>query len=204
MNINVALIDKLIRLRNGYSLPASKLRGEWVEDLLRDGILISRSHGCRRIISASDVHQLEQSLVHLDERLGNLERTRSLLTNSYSRAEQASSSGNSKLTPIRSCPGFPVNSYEPNTCQLNGKKFIVSPDEGSFLFVTDWKQFAIPKDVVVVGIENMENFRLIRWQEHLFSSLIPHKHILFVSRYPQSTDLHTWLKRIPNEYYPLW
>lgn len=34
MKITLSLIEKLIRLRSGESLPASALRGEWVEELL--------------------------------------------------------------------------------------------------------------------------------------------------------------------------
>lgn len=45
MKITIALIDKLNLLRNGESLPASQLKGEWVDDLVRDGVLISTSHG---------------------------------------------------------------------------------------------------------------------------------------------------------------
>ena len=41
MKITLSLIEKLIRLRSGVSLPASALRGEWVEELLRDGTLIN-------------------------------------------------------------------------------------------------------------------------------------------------------------------
>ena len=52
MKITIALIDKLIRLRNGETLPASQLKGEWVEDLVRDGVLISTSHGSRRTLFA--------------------------------------------------------------------------------------------------------------------------------------------------------
>lgn len=51
-----------------------------------------------------------------------------------------------------------------------------------------------------MGIENMENFRLIRQQKNLFSSLLPNRRILFVSRFPQSLDLRLWLKDIPNSY----
>ena len=47
MKITALLIDKLIRLRNGESLPASQLRGEWVDELEREGVIISTSHGWR-------------------------------------------------------------------------------------------------------------------------------------------------------------
>ena len=32
MKMTVALLDKLIRLRQGESLPASQLQGEWVNE----------------------------------------------------------------------------------------------------------------------------------------------------------------------------
>ena len=77
---------------------------------------------------------------------------------------------------------------------------MVNPQEGSFLFVADWQEFRIPEDVVVVGVENMENFRLIRRQRTLFEQSIGSEHLLFVSRYPQSTDLASWLQLISNRY----
>ena len=46
----------------------------------------------------------------------------------------------------------------------------------------------------------MENFRLIRRQQSLFASALAGKRLLFVSRYPQSSDLRTWLQTIPNQY----
>ncbi len=226
MKITLSLIDKLLRLRAGESLPSSALRGEWVEELLRDGVLVSCSQGSRRTLIASAPEMLEQALGQIDERLGGLERMRRLLTQAaeasrseqaaemhrVSRSEQAAETGNSKLVAVRSCPGFPVNSYEPIPCRLNGEEMEVCPNEGSFLFVADWQCFSIPEDVVVVGIENMENFRLIRQQRALFSALLPNgqllseeslrpdSRLLFVSRYPQSSDLRSWLRTIPNRY----
>lgn len=85
------------------------------------------------------------------------------------RSEQAADTGNSKLVTSRSCPGFPVNSYE-LTCSLNGKQLVINPQEGTFLFITDWQSFTIPTDVTIVNIENMENFRFIRQQKALFTS----------------------------------
>lgn len=201
MKVTLSLIDKLLRLRTGESLPASALRGEWVEELLRDGVLISRSKGSRRTIVAAHPDALEKALGNIDERLGCLDRMKRLLQGTEtSRSVQAAETGNSKLVTARSCPGFPVNSYEPICCQLNGQRVEVSPDEGSFLFVAEWQWFSIPEDVVVVGIENMENFRLIRQQRTLFSSLLPGERLLFVSRYPQSADLRSWLLTNSNRY----
>ena len=200
MKITSSLIDKLIRLRSGESLPSSALRGEWVEELLSDGVLISRSHGSRSCIIAASPDTLEQSLMHINERLGHLDKMKETLDAEVTRSEQAAETGNSKLVTARSCPGFPVNSYEPIICCLNGKNLVVNPQEGTFLFIADWHSFAIPNDVTVVNIENMENFRLIRRQQSLFASALAGKRLLFVSRYPQSSDLRTWLQTIPNQY----
>lgn len=200
MKITSSLIDKLIRLRSGESLPSSALRGDWVEDLLREGVLISRSHGSRSCIKASYPQTLEQSLIHIDERFGDLDSMKGVIDNDVSRSEQAVATGNSKLVTVRSCPGFPVNSYDSIPCSLNGRGIVITPEEGTFVFVSDWQSFEIPEDVLVVNIENMENFRMIRQQRTLFTAMFPNKRLLFVSRYPQSSDLRTWLERIPNLY----
>lgn len=201
MKITVALIDKLIRLRERETLPASQLKGEWVEELVRDGVLISTSHKSRRTLHVPHADALCKALSSIDERFANMDLLREvLLSENTSRSEQASASGNSKLVVVRSCSGFPVNSYEPILCMLNGSEFIVNPQEGSFVFVADWREFNIPEDVIVFGIENMENFRMIRQQRELFEQTIGSHRLLFVSRYPQSTDLRSWLQTIPNRY----
>ena len=201
MKITIALIDKLNLLRNGESLPASQLKGEWVDDLVRDGVLISTSHGSRRTLFAPNAETLCKALASIDERFIDMELLHeTLLSKNTLRSQQASSTGNSKLVMTRSCPGFPVNSYEPIPCTLNGREFVVNPQEGCFLFVTDWQSFYVPDDVVVVGIENMENFRMIRQQRDLFEQCIGNNRLLFVSRYPQSVDLRSWLQIIPNRY----
>ena len=201
MKITIALIDKLNLLRNGESLPASQLKGEWVDDLVRDGVLISTSHGSRRTLFAPNEETLCKALTFVDERFTDMRLLRkTLLSKNILRSQQASSTGNSKLVMTRSCPGFPVNSYEPIPCTLNDREFVVNPQEGSFLFVTDWQSFFVPDDVVVVGVENMENFRMIRQQRELFEQYIGNNRLLFVSRYPQSIDLRSWLQIIPNRY----
>lgn len=201
MKITASLIDKLIRLRDGESIPASKLRGEWVSELESDGVIVSTSHGSRRVLFVPQPEAFLQALSAFDERLSDLDLMRDTLqTGETSRSVQASATGNSKLIAVRSCPGFPINTYEPIACLLNGREIIVNPQEGSFMFISDWQSFSIPQDVVVVGIENMENFRLIRQQRALFEGTIGPASLLFVSRYPQSSDLRSWLQTIPNRY----
>ena len=201
MKITASLIDKLIRLRNGESIPASQLRGEWVSELESDGVIVSTSHGIRRVLFVPQPEAFLQALSAFDERLSDLDLMRDTLQiGETSRSVQASATGNSKLVAVRSCPGFPKNTYEPIACFLNGREMIVNPQEGSFMFISDWQSFTIPQDVVVVGIENMENFRKIHQQRALFDQTIGSARLLFVSRYPQSSDLRSWLQTIPNRY----
>lgn len=110
--------------------------------------------------------------------------------------------GNSKYQHIRTFRGFLVNSYDAIDATLGGRPFLISPLDGSSVFVNESDVFDIPEDVVVVGMENAENFMRIRNQRKLFDVLFPNKRILFVSRYPQNaiSDLREWLQRIPNHY----
>lgn len=199
MKITQALIGKLIRLRDGEALPASALKGDWVETFLREGVLVSRSHGSRYHFFSPNRDAFLAALDAEHEGLANLERF--LPDAGVSRADLAADGGDSKLLAVRTFPGFPVNAYEPIAVRLKGKPFVISPPAGSFVFIADWRELEIPGDVVVMGIENAENFREIRAQRSLFESVLPGKRLLFVSRYPQSTDLRDWLKGIPNPYY---
>ena len=152
-------------------------------------------HGSRRKIFAPQKEAFLHALSAIDERLTDLDLMRdTLLTGETSRSAQASAMGNSKLIAVRSCPGFPINTYQPIPCRLNGREMIVAPEEGSFLFIADWQTFTIPQDVIVVGVENMENFRMIHQQRALFNQTIGSDRLLFVSRYPQSNDLRSWLQ----------
>ena len=186
--------DLLQRLVSGESVAASSLRKDVAAELLDEGLLTVITHGSRRSYAAIDTEALRK---FAESHYGGFSFVGK---DGLTRAEMASETGNSKLVMVRSCPGFPVNSYEPIACTMNDREFIVNPGDGSFVFVADWQKFKIPEDVIVVGIENMENFRMIRQQRALFERTIGSVRFLFVSRYPQSSDLRSWLKIIPNRY----
>ena len=179
----------------GEKIASSRIPKALRETLLSEGLITVTVHGSRKSVRALDASRLKQFLIDNDEKFRILD-----VEGNTSRAELASSTGNSKLVSVRSCPGFPVNSYEPIECELNGDAFVVHPANGSFTFICDWRSFSIPEDVIVVGIENMENFRLVQRQQYLFEECLGGNKLLFVSRYPQSTDLREWLKSIPNRY----
>ena len=198
MKISKTLISTLQQLMDGGPVAASTLRKDIAETLLAEGLLTVQTHGSRRAFRAIDAIALKNFLqTHYEvfRTLGD-----NYLDSYSTRFEQAAETGNSKLVMVRSCPGFPVNSYEPITCSLSGNEIVVNPPEGGFVFIDNWQQFTIPNDVVVVGIENMENFRMIRHQRKLFESVLGDTPLLFVSRYPQSKDLRKWLQGITNRY----
>lgn len=195
----MAISASIQALIAGEQVAGSKLNSKLRDELLAEGMLLVTSHGSRKSYRVRDTEALKRFLIDKDESFRILE-----VNASDSRASMAAETGNSKLVMVRSCPGFPVNSYEPIECFLDGKPFMVNPQEGSFLFVAEWEKFTIPEDVIVIGIENMENFRMIRKQRAFFEEYLQaHKlsnRVLFVSRYPQSTDLRKWLCAIPNYY----
>lgn len=191
----MAINASIQALISGEQVAGSKLSCKLLDELMAEGLLLVATRGSRKTYRARDTEALKRYLIDKDESYRILEAT---VTDS--RASLAVETGNSKLLNVRSCPGFPVNSYEPITCLLRGNVFVVNPPDGSFVFIDDWKHFSVPEDIVVVGIENMENFRMIRQQRKMFESLLGVKSLLFVSRYPQSTDLRNWLKSISNKY----
>lgn len=195
----MAISASIQALLAGEQVAGSRLDSKLLDELLAEGLLLVASRGSRKSYRARDAEALKRFLVDKDESFRIIEANAS-----DSRATMAAETGNSKLVMVRSCPGFPVNSYETIECFLDEKPLVVNPQEGSFLFVSDWEKFTIPEDVVVIGIENMENFRMIRRQRTLFDRYL-HNHalsdkVLFVSRYPQSTDLRKWLCTISNHY----
>ena len=195
----MAISASIKALMAGEQVAGSKINNKLLEELLAEGLLLVNSRGSRKSYRARDVNALKRYLIDKDENYRMME-----VDVLDSRASMAAETGNSKFITIRSCPGFPINSYEPIDCLLCGEPFLVNPQEGSFFFVSEWEKFTIPKDVVVIGIENMENFRMIRKQKSFFENYLQthglSNTVLFVSRYPQSTDLRKWLSTISNHY----
>lgn len=191
----MAISASIQALISGEQVAGSRLSSKLLDELMAENLLLVVTHGSRKSYRARDVEALKRYLIDKDENYRILD-----VSSSVSRASMAAETGNSKLLTVRSCPGFPINSYKPVLCSLRGNEFVINPTEGSFAFVDDWQHFVIPEDVVVVGVENMENFRMIRKQRMLFEFMLGDKPLLFVSRYPQSTDLRQWLQTIPNHY----
>lgn len=204
--MRATLVQAFAALRQGETVPFSRFPADWVEDMLLEGGVTSIVKGSRKSLkvisrAAFDVYLRSKGL-----QPDKLEETVALLSGADSRAFQVQLLGDSKAVAVRSCPGFPVNVIGPLSVRLGERKILLCPCPGSFLYISDFQQFRIPSNTIVVGVENMENFRLPEGQKAVWEQIqdqfggdgVPP--LLLVSRYPQSKDLVTWLRGIPNQY----
>lgn len=196
--ITDALLNRLQEFAEGKMFNASECKGKLFQELLGEGLLVSIPNGRGATLYAPNVKALQAYLASKNDAFRGNGSAGDM------RAEQARETGNSKIKQVRSCKGFLVNSYEAIEASLNGKVFTIAPPEGSFVFIADFENLKIPENVVVIGVENMENFRFIQRQRKLFDELSDtlsnRTKFLFASRYPQNGDLVKWLSQIPNRY----
>lgn len=201
-----SLIHAFAALRQGETVPFSRFPVDWAEEMLSEGGVTSIVRGSRKSLkvisrAAFDVYLRSKGL-----QPDKLEETVSVLSGADSRAQQVQLLGDSKAVAVRSCPGFPVNVIAPMSVRLGERKLLLCPCPGSFLYISDFLQFRIPTNAIVVGVENMENFRLPELQTAVWDQILDQyggdgiPPLLLVSRYPQSRDLVAWLQEIPNQY----
>ena len=199
---------QILAMLQGEEIASSRLSPRMANTLREEGLLLSRSNGsrckysmaepmrgaCRTFLSQH--YGLRCSLEEWVETAGSQSSA------TESRSSLVEKTGDSKYRKVRTFHGFLVDCYTPIEATLCQRSFLLSPMEGSSVFVNSPEIFEIPEDVVVVGMENAENFRQIRRQRSLFESQLPGKRLLFVCRYPQNSlaDLREWLLRIPNRY----
>lgn len=190
---------RLIRnMLDGDAVAYSKFDGALAREMVNEGIITVVSRGSRRSFRMIDP---EGCRIYLSQNYTSGMKLEDWIElkgreEEVSRAEQVAKGGNSKLRHTRTFRGFLLNCYTPIEAVLHGEPCVLSPLQGTAVFMQDYEDFRIPDDVVVVGIENGENFQQIRAQEYLFEGM----KVLFVSRYPQSNDLCDWLRMIPNRY----
>ncbi len=112
----MAISASIQALMAGEQVAGSKLNGNLLSELIAEGLLLVIARGSRKSYRARDIEALKRYLIDKDESF------RMLGANAAdSRASMAAETGNSKLVSVRSCPGFPINSYEPIECSLQGK-----------------------------------------------------------------------------------
>ncbi len=229
---------QILTMLSGEEVASSKLSPRMAGLLRQEGLLLMKSNGSRCKYRMADAMRepcrvfLTQQFglkCSLEEWIGFRERLSrkihsGLLETHFGFQEEHSESidtrselvekmGDSKYRKVRTFRGFLVDCYMPIEANLNHRPFLLNPQEGSSVFINAPETFEIPEDVVVVGMENAENFMQIRKQKYIFdasaveekdlsSGVHQEKRCLFVSRYPQEnlSDLRAWLMRIPNRY----
>ena len=197
MKIPIKIATALLQMIGGESIAQSRVKDHIMDMMIADGVIKRRLQGrTKAALYVPDTGQLTDYIKNHFGVNDLQEYIAGYIDESLTRGKAVEISSNSKLRAIRTFKGFLVNSYEPIPCTLNDEGFIVHPRSGTYTFIHDFENFIVPLDVIVVGVENPENFRFIEKQKKYFNNL----KILFVSRYPQSGDLIKWLKHIPNSY----
>ena len=199
MMLPLALAEKLQLLARGEQFPASGLKHAITSELIAEGIISELRAGLTKVTLFIPDIEAFNNFVYNRWAISNLNDYIQTLKNAdATRAELVQAGSNSKAADRRTFKGFLVNSYMPIEAALNGDHITICPSPGTFQFIYDYERFIPDADVIVIGVENAENFAFAEKQQYLF----PGMKTLFVSRYPQeqSKDLIRWLQSIPNPY----
>ena len=204
--MKASLIQAFASLHSGETVPSGRFPSDLAAELLAEGGVASIVHGSRTAMRVVSMRAFDVFLRSKGLQPDQLQETMEVLSEPTTRAAQVQLLGDSKTVAVRSCPGFPVNVIAPLSVRLGERKLLLCPCPGSFLYISDFREFRIPSNTIVVGVENMENFRLPERQTEVWDQIrdqygdcgVPP--VLLVSRYPQSKDLITWLQTSPNTY----
>lgn len=192
-------IEKLEILSKGGRINKSGISAEWLR-LLEELELIQKEYNGRKTrIYSNQGERLWTSLGTVDERYANPETMRKATEKEATRESQAYLTGNSKLRRKKTSPGFLLKSLNNTTGLIKGEIIGLKPQEGTYIWVWDWRNLKIPKDMTIIGVENMENFERAEEQRGLFEKHVKKDYIL-VSRYPQTKDIREWIKSTGAEY----
>ncbi len=195
-NITPSQAAKLQKLISGESLPWSALP-EWIMEILIEEELISiQSNGVRKSVHAQNPTIFEKTITELFTHGASLNEWIGLCRNNASRGQLVDKTGDSKSMTVRTFSGFLLDSIDPVQICNDGNPVTIRHSSGISYYIQNPKALSIPENVVVVGIENAENFCRLNEQSYLFEAM----QCIFVSRYPQNASLYRWLEDIPNRY----
>lgn len=194
--LTVVQAQRLAELIDGKTLAWSALP-EWLtKNLIEENLVTISATGSRRTIRVQNSESCKKFICQTYTGCASLDEWQRLISGKASRSELVNKTGDSKTLNVRTFNGILVNCIEPLEVLLDGKPTWISPHYGLSLYIHRPEEFSIPEDVVIVGIENAENFCNLEKQTYLF----PHGRCLFVSRYPQNISLYRWIEGLPNKY----
>lgn len=192
-------LKRLLALYNGKELTQSETQTRLFDKMKREGVLVpATQHGSRTTYKAVELNRLKQ---YLSEEL-SIQDLQSFHDFQYSEEEKQTlteamesptEQRSGKTSPME---GFLVTSVEPIEAQVGGMHFTIDLTPGTYLYIYEYKMFSVPRDILIVGVENAQVFHRIRSYLNLF----PQKKILFVHRHPQGSELARWLKAVGNQY----
>ena len=194
--IPIGTAKKLLQLTQGEHIAFGKLKNKLITKMIDDGALKIMLQGTSRKTVYCANNKAFANYLSNNFGISSLELYIKNIETGNTRAGNIVASTDSKSTKVRTFKGFLVNCSAPINAKINGQGFIINPQNGTYSYIHDFENFSIPPETLVVGIENSENFRLVHQQTHLFTA----SSVLYVSRYPQSNDLVSWLGQIPNRY----
>lgn len=197
MKLSLKIAKVLLKLINGESIPNSSAKGRLIDDLVAEHIIYRKGKHRKslELINEKGLHTFLANQLQINDLNSYV---LALENESSTRADFVKITSDSKKSKERAFKGFLVNSYKSISAKLNNETIIINPHKGSFVFISDYESFKVPRNVTIVGVENAKNFSQIEEQKYLFNNINP----LFVSRYPQNQnkDVIKWINSIPNNY----
>lgn len=167
-----------------------------MEILIEEELISIQSNGVRKSVRAQNPTIFEKTITELFTHGASLNEWIGLCRNNASRGQLVDKTGDSKSMTVRTFSGFLLDSIDPVQICNDGNPVTIKHSSGISYYIQNPKALSIPENVVVVGIENAENFCRLNEQAYLFEAM----QCIFVSRYPQNASLYRWLEDIPNRY----
>jgi hypothetical protein len=199
MEIPISFIEKLITISKKETVSIGEFKSKQNKALLdiflEENILQKSKKRNSFIVYTNNNQQLRN---FIRERYGilNLEDYYQLLNKPDStKSESAQIASDSKTKRTKVYKGFFVRTFIDIEGSLNGDIINLKTLKGSSLFISDYKNFSIPRDVTIVGVENPETFYLVENYRHYFEKIEP----LFLLRFNNNAFID-WLKLMPNKY----
>lgn len=188
--------QRLKRILSGETLSWTALP-EWItRPLLDENVISISTNGIRKKIRVQNPELCDQLIRDLFTCGVPIDEWMELRSDNLTRQALVNKTGDSKTLKVNTLRGFLVNCIEPVEVIIDRQTISLTPHSGMSFFIYHPETLSIPEDVIVVGIENLENFNSLSELTNLFSR----GKYIFVCRYPQNSALYEWLERIPNRY----
>lgn len=187
----------LLRLQEGETIALSEFKPKRLLDrMLEDQILARQRVGKNRSRIRLLAPEILPSYLFNQFSVSDLSSYIEVLDNPESeKSDFVKATANSKRRRQTTFKGIFLKSLFPIKVTLNGIDTEIETPIGSSLFIENVQSFVPQPSILIVGIENYENFRLIERQQAYVSG----KNMLFIYRYDPAT-MREWLHKLPNSY----